>query len=110
VTDGDDRPCRAAAKRLAAAGAWLKLSGWYRPAPPPAARLAVVLRRAAALFGPRMVWGSDWPHTSFAAGHAPAYASLLAPLPSALGAASAAAALRRHPAILYSTTKEGATR
>ncbi len=27
-------------------------------------------------FGTRTVWGSDWPHTSFAAGLQPGYATL----------------------------------
>lgn len=74
---------------LAAAGAWIKLSGWYRlQAAAPYDALQPLVRRAAALFAGRMVWGSDWPHTGFDA-VAPAYASLWQPVVQALGEAQA---------------------
>jgi predicted TIM-barrel fold metal-dependent hydrolase len=85
---------------LARSGAWIKLSGWYRlESAPPYDTLVPLVERAATLFEDRMVWGSDWPHTSQAA--PPAYADLLHPLRNALGAASAARVLHEHPARLY---------
>jgi predicted TIM-barrel fold metal-dependent hydrolase len=86
----DDDPCWGALARLADAGAWVKLSGWYRlgtAAPWDALRGAI--RRVHALFGERLAWGSDWPHTSYAPGAAPDYASTFAPVVAALGAAEA---------------------
>ena len=66
-----------ALQALAEGGAWVKLSAPYRlpghgasDQPPPHGD------RVAGLFGPRVVWGSDWPHTSFAAGLQPGYATL----------------------------------
>jgi predicted TIM-barrel fold metal-dependent hydrolase len=61
--------------------------------------LLPVMRRVAAMFGPRLVWGSDWPHTSFAAGSAPPYAATWAPVPAALGEAAARAVRDAPPAI-----------
>ena len=76
--------------RLADAGAWIKLSGWYRlQATAPYDTLHAATERVAGLFGPRMVWGSDWPHTSFAADDMPAYASVWTPVEAALGTARA---------------------
>ncbi len=98
----------AAAQALADAGAWLKLSGWYRlaapgaaPATAPYAALWPAIRRAAALFGPQVVWGSDWPHTSFAADQLPPYVSVLEPLRAALGDAAAQTVLHQRAAALY---------
>lgn len=83
-------PAWAAVQALADAGAWIKLSGWYRLREgEPYGRLTPSIVRAARLFGPRAVWGSDWPHTSFAPEAAPSYASTWAPVPAALGAAAA---------------------
>ena len=79
-------PAWEAARALAAGGAWVKLSGWYRlAAPAPYAALQPVVQRVAALFGTHMVWGSDWPHTSFAPDQLPAYASMLEPVRAVLG-------------------------
>jgi predicted TIM-barrel fold metal-dependent hydrolase len=84
-------PAWAALQQLADHGAWVKLSGWYRlQSAEPYADLLPVVNRVAAMFGPRLVWGSDWPHTSFAADAAPGYASTWAPAVDALGAARAA--------------------
>lgn len=81
----DDRAWRAL-HQLALAGAWIKLSGWYRlGAAAPYDALHDTVRRVAALFGPRLVWGSDWPHTCFDDRHLPAYASTLDPVRTALG-------------------------
>lgn len=91
----DDAPAWQALARLAAAGAWVKLSGWYRlgdNAPYP--RLLPVVRRLAGLFPHHLVWGSDWPHTSFAPGAEPAYAQTWHPVAAALGEAEAADVLR----------------
>lgn len=86
---------------LADGGAWLKLSGWYRlGAAEPYDGLMPIVRRLAALFGSRMVWGSDWPHTSFPPDRLPAYASTWAPVASALGG-DAAMRLRQRAEDLY---------
>jgi len=90
---------------LADAGGWLKLSGCYRlQSTPPHDDLLPALQALHALFAGRCLWGSDWPHTRFmepgAPGPAPAYASLLAPLQRALGAAAAQAVLHDAPARL----------
>jgi predicted TIM-barrel fold metal-dependent hydrolase len=67
-------------------GAWIKLSGWYRlQAEAPYDALQPLVRRMVSTFGTHMVWGSDWPHTSFEAHEAPAYASLWQPVVRALG-------------------------
>jgi predicted TIM-barrel fold metal-dependent hydrolase len=80
-------PAWAAARALADAGAWVKLSGWYRlGATAPYVELRHPIERVAALFGTHMVWGSDWPHTSFSEASTPDYASTLAPVREALGA------------------------
>lgn len=94
-------PAWAALQVLAAHGAWVKLSGWYRlRAEQPCAALQPVVQRLAALFGPRLVWGSDWPHTSFPPEAMPAYASTWAPVVDALGAARAAQ-VHEAAAVLY---------
>lgn len=98
----EDDPAWHAASALADDGAWIKLSGWYRlQADAPYDTLAPAIRRAARLFGARAVWGSDWPHTSFAPADAPAYASLLAPLRAALGHDAVDALLHRQARALY---------
>lgn len=98
----DNHPAWDHARALAGAGAWLKLSGWYRlQASAPYAALHPHIQRAAALFGPRTVWGSDWPHTSQPAGALPPYPSLLTPVRDALGAAPLQALLHQQAAALY---------
>lgn len=102
-----DDPAWEAVSRLAAQGAWVKLSGWYRlRAAAPYETLADTVRRLAALFGERLVWGSDWPHTSFAADALPAYGSTWAPVVAALGEARAAR-LRTAGARLYGSVGPG---
>jgi predicted TIM-barrel fold metal-dependent hydrolase len=79
---------------LAMQGAWIKLSGWYRlNAREPYSELVPQVRRLAALFRERMVWGSDWPHTMFKADALPSYESTWHPVEVALGV-EAAHALR----------------
>jgi predicted TIM-barrel fold metal-dependent hydrolase len=98
----DTHPAWAAAEALACGGAWIKLSGWYRlgsSAPYP--ELWPKIRRVARLFGPHTVWGSDWPHTSFAANQMPAYESTLAPVRECLEATRFSSLLFRHAADLY---------
>jgi predicted TIM-barrel fold metal-dependent hydrolase len=96
----DDHPAWRAAERLAAGGAWLKLSGWYRlDAQAPYATLVPRIRRLAGLFGDRMVWGSDWPHTFFKPDAMPPYADAWQPVVDALGRKAADALRRRHPPI-----------
>jgi predicted TIM-barrel fold metal-dependent hydrolase len=81
----DDRAW-AALRGLADAGAWIKLSGWYRlQAQAPYEALQPLVQRAAQLFGERMVWGSDWPHTFFEAQEMPGYDSVWWPVVRALG-------------------------
>lgn len=83
-----------ALEALARGGAWIKLSGWYRlQAQAPYAALEPLVRRIAALFDDRMVWGSDWPHTSFAPDALPAYDSVWQPVARSLGDAAARAVL-----------------
>ena len=95
-------PAWAAAQALAEAGAWIKLSGWYRlGCTAPYASLQPHIQRAAAWFGPRMVWGSDWPHTSFEADQLPAYASTLEPARASLDAARFHALLHAQAEALY---------
>lgn len=98
----DNHPAWADAQALADAGAWIKLSGWYRlGAAEPYAALLPNIRRAAALFGPRMVWGSDWPHTSFAADRMPGYDSTLAPVVATLDGHQRDALLHAQARALY---------
>lgn len=98
----DDAAAWTALRQLAGRGAWIKLSGWYRlQARAPYLDLRGVVQRAHALFGDRCVWGSDWPHTSFAAGEAPLYASVMAPLTALLPTAADAAAVLGAGARLY---------
>ena len=93
-------PAWEAIRELVEQGAWLKLSGWYRlDAHEPYAELMPQVRRLAGLFGERIVWGSDWPHTMFAPHAMPAYASTWQPMVEALGEAAAGALLARVPAI-----------
>nr|WP_157268168.1 amidohydrolase family protein [Azohydromonas aeria] len=95
-------PAWRAAAALAAGGAWIKLSGWYRlQAVAPYAALEPAIARAAELFGTRTLWGSDWPHTSFSPEALPAYESTLAPVRRALGDAAAARLLRDHAPARY---------
>ena len=85
-------PAWASLERLAAQGAWVKLSGWYRlQASTPYEALHGHIRRVAALMGEHLVWGSDWPHTAFEHGALPPYDSLWQPVVQALGEARAAA-------------------
>ena len=88
--------------QLAAAGAWVKLSGWYRlQSAPPYAELQPHIARVASLFGQRMVWGSDWPHTGLAAEALPVYGELWQPVPAALGPSTAQALRCQSPLLLY---------
>jgi predicted TIM-barrel fold metal-dependent hydrolase len=100
--DQEDASLWASLQRLAGAGAWLKLSGWYRlRSTHPYLDLVPIIQRAHALFGDHLVWGSDWPHTSFDAGDRPAYEALLHPVTVALGEANAHRILRTNPRALY---------
>jgi predicted TIM-barrel fold metal-dependent hydrolase len=101
-----DDPAWAAAQALADGGAWIKLSGWYRLKAIAAygtdyAALHPTIQRVAAMFGRHMVWGSDWPHTSFAADKLPSYESNLQPVRAALGNAALQAALHNNARQLY---------
>lgn len=83
-----------AMQRLADQGAWIKLSGWYRLGDQaPYHGLCANIQRVATLAADRLVWGSDWPHTSFETTAMPAYRSVWAPVVDALGAARAQAVL-----------------
>ena len=91
-----------ALESLAGQGAWVKLSGWYRlQADAPYAGLHSNIARVAKLFAGHMVWGSDWPHTSFAPDAMPVYASTLEPVIQALAEAQKADVLYDAPERLY---------
>ena len=91
-----------ALETLAGQGAWVKLSGWYRlQADAPYTVLDDTITRLASLFANRMVWGSDWPHTSFAADALPTYASTLAPIIRVLSEAQKNHAVHQAPRQLY---------
>ncbi len=99
---GDGAAAWPALQALADGGAWVKLSGWYRlQAERPYAALHGRIARVAALFGPRCVWGSDWPHTGQPAEPPLPYASTRAPVVSSLGAAAAHAVHVTQPQRLY---------
>lgn len=94
-------PAWGALERLAAQGAWVKLSGWYRlQARTPYEAVHGHIGRVATLMGEHLVWGSDWPHTAFEHDALPPYDSLWQPVVQVLGA-SRAAAVRRAGALLY---------
>ena len=96
----DDHAAWAALSTLAAQGAWIKLSGWYRlGAVEPYSVLLPVIHKMLALFGPHTVWGSDWPHTSFANDQMPAYASMWWPVVAGVGEHEAKHLLGRRPTI-----------
>ncbi len=91
-----------ALEKLAGQGARVKLSGWYRlQADAPYTVLDDIITRVARVFAGRMVWGSDWPHTSFAADALPTYASTLEPVIRVLAGAQKADALHQAPGRLY---------
>jgi predicted TIM-barrel fold metal-dependent hydrolase len=95
-------PAWDAARQLADGGAWVKLSGWYRlQAQGPFDALLPHIQRVATLFGPRLLWGSDWPHTGLPTAQLPAYAALLAPVRAALGDAALSTILRENARALY---------
>lgn len=97
----DDAAAWQALRTLAASGAWIKLSGWYRlQSAAPYDDLQPLVRRVAVLFHERMVWGSDWPHTSCAPDALPAYDSVWSPVVRALGS-EAAKRIRAAGAQLY---------
>jgi predicted TIM-barrel fold metal-dependent hydrolase len=97
-----NHPAWQALEQLAARGAWVKLSGWYRlGAAAPYEALDDSIRKVARLFGRRMVWGSDWPHTAFAPDALPAYASTWEPVARALVANQKTLAWEQAPAALY---------
>jgi predicted TIM-barrel fold metal-dependent hydrolase len=91
-----------ALRALADTGAWVKLSGWYRlQAASPYRTLHSHIERVAQLFGDRLLWGSDWPHTSFNATQAPSYASQWQPVLDVLGAPRATVIRDDAPQRLY---------
>jgi predicted TIM-barrel fold metal-dependent hydrolase len=95
-----------ALRGLADAGAWVKLSGWYRlQASLPYRSLHPHIEQVARLCGDRLVWGSDWPHTSFATGQmsdpAPSYLSQWQPVVDVLGVQQAGAIRDDAPWRLY---------
>lgn len=91
-----------ALEKLAGQGAWVKLSGWYRlQAASPYAMLGSSTARVAKLFAGHLLWGSDWPHTSFHPEAKPPYASTLQPAVRALTKAQKIDALQHAPRLLY---------
>lgn len=88
--------------QLAGRGAWVKLSGWYRlRAAAPYAELDDSIRKMVLLFEDHLVWGSDWPHTSFAPEAMPPYASTREPLVRVLSVAQKKQVWEQGPATLY---------
>jgi predicted TIM-barrel fold metal-dependent hydrolase len=97
-----DDPAWQALAALADGGAWVKLSGWYRlGAAHPYAAMHEPIRRVAALFGDRLIWGSDWPHTSIDSSLDTPYDSLWQPVREALAPAIATAVRQSCPLRLY---------
>lgn len=93
----------AALRALADGGAWIKLSGWYRlRCDEPYDAIVPAIARIAPNFAGRMVWGSDWPHTSLPRTPDSRHAALLDPVRRALGADALDRILRDNPARLYS--------
>jgi predicted TIM-barrel fold metal-dependent hydrolase len=95
-----------ALRALADAGAWIKLSGWYRlHSEAPFEDMVPLIERVARVFGERCVWGSDWPHTWFlhpeSGREPPAYEDLWQPVRAALSPESARAVIAKQPALLY---------
>lgn len=91
-----------ALEKLAGQGAWIKLSGWYRlQAAAPYKALDSNIAQVAKLFAGHLVWGSDWPHTSFAPEAMPAYASTLEPAVRVLTESQKVDALHLAPRRLY---------
>jgi predicted TIM-barrel fold metal-dependent hydrolase len=93
---------RQALARLAQGGAWLKLSGWYRlAAQAPYDALDARIGELAGLFPARTVWGSDWPHTSFAPDALPDYSSVWEPVARVFDTAQQVEIMRISPEVLY---------
>ena len=98
----DTDPAWAALAALADAGAWVKLSGWYRLGDrAPFKALHRPLRRVATLFHDHLLWGSDWPHTSLQAGTELPYDATWAPVQAVLTASQAEALRCQWPWQLY---------
>lgn len=88
--------------QLAGQGAWVKLSGWYRlRAASPYLDLDESIRKIVLLFEGHLVWGSDWPHTSFAPEAMPSYTSTCEPLVRVLSEAQKKQVWELGPATLY---------
>lgn len=97
-----DDPAWTALAELAAGGAWVKLSGWYRLNDHrPFAAMHPHIARVVAMFGPRTVWGSDWPHTNLGARPDLPYSATFHPLQQVLGDTAAGAVRDLHPQALY---------
>ena len=102
----DDDPAWQTLALLLTLGAWVKLSGWYRlGAQAPYAALSASIQRVVELAArhagpgqaPRLVWGSDWPHTSFAPEALPAYDSVWQPVLQSVGPVMAQAVREAGP-------------
>jgi len=101
ATVSTDDPAWEALRALAAQGAWVKMSGWYRlNASAPYDALRTRILRVASEMQERLVWGSDWPHTAFSTDALPVYDSVWRPVVDALGA-ERAAQVRATGAALY---------
>ena len=95
-------PAWSALAALAAEGAWVKLSGWYRlGATLPYDSLYQPLQRVAALFADHLVWGSDWPHTGLDPAIELPYDATWAPVRVALPPAQAQALRHQQAQHLY---------
>jgi predicted TIM-barrel fold metal-dependent hydrolase len=95
VDEAETAQSRVALRQLAGAGCWVKLSGWYRlGSAEPYGTLVPTIRQVADLFGERIVWGSDWPHTALPRSAESRFPSLLQPARDALGEAEFARCLQ----------------
>jgi predicted TIM-barrel fold metal-dependent hydrolase len=65
-----------------------------------------LIARASTPFQDRLVWGSDWPHTSLPFEPAPRHAGLLEPVRLALGEAATRAVLNDRAAMLYGAREQ----
>lgn len=87
---------------LASGDTWVKLSGWYRlGSSAPYEELDEVIDGVSSLFGNHLLWGSDWPHTSFDPNNMPGYESTWSPVLRVLGEEAFKMARRQAPELLY---------
>ncbi|MDO9435483.1 amidohydrolase [Hydrogenophaga sp.] len=96
-------------EQLARQQAWIKLSALYRlDSSAPYRDLDPLILRLADCFEDRLVWGSDWPHTSLSKDRKPAYTEVWDSLQRVLPT-KVQAILTTHPLALYSAPAHSST-